>query len=541
MATTGGTEMCQNLPVVGTGRWAVGLAATWCVLLAGGVARAQPCPVVYPSTGAPTGTFTPGEFYFRDNGTPSLLLGTNPTGRLSDFRTLLGQASVNERIVRIHLSVPSNPPAAGQIDCAWAQFWDQVFSVAEQNGLYVLPVLDVWAAWNVDRRAWQSNPFNAANGGPFTNPADLLVAGPNQDLWLNWLVTLVLRWQDRPNILGWEIFSELNLISDTTLGPGGQVTEAAAVQLAEAAAARVHAADSQGRPVSVSQAGGLFSYFANHWPTLATSSVEFVQIHPYAGNAPYFGNLDKLIIDSVRELRATYNKPVFIGEGGLDNLFPVDPANSLTVAPRASVGINQAIWAAAVSGAMNGRALWFEDGYDHNHDLCAYAQFSAYPECVDDDPATVLLLRTVYANASAPVASFLAGVDYSGFAPIRAVLGDDLVGAALGNTAVILGWVRDVVSAAPNWPSRLLSGQTVRVLAPGQSPDWLVTFYDTTTGGVLQSVYTTQQRNGNIIVALPDFSGSIAFQIRPASPVDVVNDTILGQVLPQRFLRAAER
>ena len=90
--------------------------------------------------------------------------------------------------------------------------------------------------------------------------------------------------------------------------------------------------------------------------------------------------------------------------------------------------------------------------------------------------------------------------------------------------------MRDVQSAYdanavdPYWPSRLLSGQTVTVTAPGQSPDWLVTFYDTTTGGVLQSVYTTQQANGDISVALPDFSGSIAFQIHPAPPLDVVID-----------------
>ena len=89
--------------------------------------------------------------------------------------------------------------------------------------------------------------------------------------------------------------------------------------------------------------------------------MDFIQIHPYAGNAPYFGNLDQFILDSVRELRTTYNKPVFIGESGLDTLLPSDPANSLTLEPEAPVGINQAIWAAAVSGAMTGRMLWFED------------------------------------------------------------------------------------------------------------------------------------------------------------------------------------
>jgi len=35
---------------------------------------------------------------------------------------------------------------------------------------------------------------------------------------------------------------------------------------------------------------------------------------------------------------------------------------TLTTAGRADIGIRHAIWAAVVSGAMNGRSLWWEDG-----------------------------------------------------------------------------------------------------------------------------------------------------------------------------------
>ena len=55
----------------------------------------------------------------------------------------------------------------------------------------------------------------------------------------------------------------------------------------------------------------------------------------------------------------------------------------------------------------------------------------------------------------------------------------------------------------------------------------MVTFYSTTTGDVLQSANTTQQANGDIDVALPEFSGSIAFQIHPvdATPPQIVSIT----------------
>ena len=478
--------MDQTCRVAGNGRRTRLLSAVFCVLLAGTAVRAQ------------TVTLVPGEFYFRHDGTPSFALGTNPTGWMtSQFDTLLAYAGANENIVRIHITNGRRPrptTAPGHIDSLWASYWDGVFTTAEQNGLYVLPVFDVWAVW-AKTHAWADNPYNVVNGGPAVDPAELLTESPTRDLWLGWLDSLVVRWEGRSNILGWEVFSELDLISGST--------DSAAVDFVEVAASIIRNSDSQNRPVTASLAG------VNDWPMLSNSSIDFIQVHPYANQT---GDLDDLILSVVRERRALYGKPVFIGESGLDSRAPID-FNTLTLSPQAPVAINQAIWATAVSGAMVGRMLWFEDGYD---------QFHLYPD------STRLDLRTQYKDASAPVASFVAGVDYSGFEPITVVLGNSLMGAALGNTVDILGWVRDVQSAAPNWPSQLLSGQTVTVAAPGQSNEWLVTFYDTAFGGVLQTALTSQQGNGDIIVALPDFSGSIAFQIHPRQPADFDGDGQVG-------------
>ena len=209
--------MAHRQGETGNARWIGVIAAAACVLLADVDVR--------PQVAVPTITLTPGDFYFSVDGTPAFLPGTNPVGWMTaQFDTLLVQASANEKIVRIHLTNgrtpdPNTPP--GMVDELWAQFYDQVFDTAELNGLNVLPVFTVWADWNVDMQGWANNPFNDANGGPFTNPADLLDPGLDQDDWLDWLETLVLRWQHRPNIFAWEVFSELNLISDTDLGPGG--------------------------------------------------------------------------------------------------------------------------------------------------------------------------------------------------------------------------------------------------------------------------------------------------------------------------------
>ena len=481
--------------VTGKPCWTRTIALAVCAILASGG--------VFSQTTVPDITLAPGEFFFRLDGTPSLLLGTNPSGwMLAQFDTLLGWAGRNERIVRIHLTngrVPARDTTPGEVDEDWAAFWDAVLTTAEQNGLQVLPVFEVWADWNESNtgtQSWGNNPYNVANGGPAANPLELLQDTEARQLWLQWLQILVIRWEGRPNILGWEVFSELNLITGAS--------EAAAVGFVESAAAVIRGADTRDRPVTSSLAG------INDWPALSQSdAMDFIQIHPYAENPPSSGNLDALILTTVRQRLTQYGKPVFIGECGLDSRPPVDPVRdpqeTLTMSSQAPVGINHAIWASVVSGAMNGRMLWFEDGYDQYH------------QTLDGDP---LDLRTSYQDASAAVARFLQGVDFSGFSPIDLVVSDDITGSAIGNDDMVLGWVRDIESAAPEWPARSLDRQTITVAAPAQSR---VTFYDTGSGETVQSVYASQEPGGSVSFALPSFEGSIAFKISAATSYSVTD------------------
>ena len=91
-------------------------------------------------------------------------------------------------------------------------------------------VFAVWAEWNEGDPAqgWGANPYNATLRGPAASPADLLRDTPPQQLWLEWLGKLVTRWQQRPNILGWEPFSELDLITGASDGEAVDFVESAA-------------------------------------------------------------------------------------------------------------------------------------------------------------------------------------------------------------------------------------------------------------------------------------------------------------------------
>jgi hypothetical protein len=200
-----------------------------------------------------------------------------------------------------------------------------------------------------------------------------------------------------------------------------------------------------------------------------------------------------LIIRVVRERLQRYGKPVLIGECGLDWR---PPRGTLDVAPRASIGVRHAVWASIVSGAMCGRMLWWQDGYD---------QFE------DAD------LLQHYQKIAVTAATFVEGVDYTGFQPIMCMPTRNVTGAMLGSKTTVLGWFRDVKCAAPNWPVQPIEKATVSLSV--HHPTWSVQFVDPVSGDNIEtrSVTATAEQ---LQLVLPKFEGSIAFKLvaLPATP-----------------------
>jgi len=457
------------------------LAVLWLWLLA-------PCnPAAFsasPNSQGPVLELRSGEKYFRVNGRAAFVLGRNPAGTSPKAYDdhFSSAAAAGERFMRIHFTFIPPSEKAGEIDAAMLRAWDEILDSAEKHGLAVLPVLGVWADWNDGSKKetwhrWENNPFNVERGGPAQRPDELFDDTPCRRLWLKRLETFVKRWSHRRAIVGWEIFSELDLVTGAT--------EERAVQFTERAAAVIRAADPWKRPVTASQAG------INEWPKLLKSTaLDFIEIHPYTDGA-FGGRLDDLIILTVRDRLKRYGKPVLLGECGLNS---APPRGTLEVAARADVGIRHAIWAAVVSGAMNGRMLWWQDGYDQfeKADLCRH-----------------------YQQAAATAASFVRGIDFTGFTPIRCELSSGVKGAVLGNQRMRIAWFRDAKCGPPDWPMKPLSGQYVVMDAPGSS--WQVEFFDPING---KSTGKTRisVRDQRLRIALGTFQGSIVIQLKLVDP-----------------------
>jgi hypothetical protein len=457
-------------------------------------------------------TLKPGDSYFSVDGQTRFIFSRNAGAIFKeDFgNTMDWMAYSGDHVLRIGVENfvlgGYGYTNTGEINEEWAKNWDAFLTLAEAHGLYVVPVFTGWINWNTTGyNIWKDNPFNPANGGPATDSSAIFQEGsPAQKLYLGWARKVATRWQDHKNILAWEVLCEGNLITG--------VSEQAGIAFTEHMAEVIRAADPNHRPITAALAD------VGDWPNYYKSgAIDLIQAHPYTGK------LDRLIVDEVHSELAAYKKPVLIGESGLDAFSAINP-------PNAQIGIQHAIWADIVSGAVNGRALWVEDGE---------ALF---------EPQLKSAYLVKYADVELPEVRFTSGVDFTGFKPLTVQYqsGTKIWGAAIGNESMVLGWFRDAASEPPDW--RLLPnihGQTVTVLVPGSAQNWQVDFYNTKTGYALPGSTLLTRQGDHVIVALPDFTDDIAFKVHvntsgviippptpAAEPTPVVptnTDSIAGQ------------
>jgi hypothetical protein len=461
------------------------------------LAACSPAPTPIPATAVPTRTqtpltpltLTPGDYYFSYNGKPSFVFSRNLAGiKPDDFSVLLDMAHQQGNLI---IRVLTDNQAMGgfsgygysydgDLSEDWSYHWESLFKNAESKGVYIIPSFTGWANWNdTGFNTWASNPFNKNIGGPTEDPRDIYKKdSATQLLYLKWFRSVVTRWQTHKNILAWEVITEVNLINGISQSEG--------VYLTEQLAGIVRESDLLNRPVTASLAD------IGEWPNFYRSdAIDFINFHPYPPSA----RLDTYTLKEVRRYINTYNKPVLIGESGLNAETPDTAAGAISVAENARTGIEHAIWAQLVSGAMNGRALFWEDGYG------IYIQNLGMP------------FLQKYNDVEVPAARFINGEDMTGFKPINANASGKILGAALGDETMIIGWYRDAGCEPPDWPlKQVISKQTVTLTIPGTATNWRVDFYDTHDGTtILGSLFLTRQGN-TLIIPLPDFQDDIAFK-----------------------------
>lgn len=437
----------------------------------------------------PAITLQSGEPHFRVDGVQRFIFVRNLAGYLPaqyERQLALAAEAGGTILVRVQLdSMGNGYTRDGKVDETWAKNWERVFDCAAENGISFLPVFAGWFDWNngdpdYGYSTWKSNPFNALNGGLAQSPAELFVPDSlTQKLWLRWVRLVVGRWQDRGNIAGWEVFSEVNIATGAT--------EPLGVDFIEKAASVIRTVDTHRRPITASLAE------VGEWPGFFRSNaIDFINFHPY----PSSGQLDTFIIQSVGRYISNYGKPVLIGESGLSALPPDIRISTLTTAENARIGVKHAIWAAMVSGAMNGRALYWEDGF---------AVF--FPNLSWD-------FIEKNNDVESPAAAFARDVDFAGFLPLNVQFSSKITGAAVGNETMAVGWFRDAGCEPPSWKLKpVISKQNVSIGVPGTASTWKIDFYSTGPEIVLLSSISVAQKRDRVKIELPDFTDDITFKM----------------------------
>jgi hypothetical protein len=465
-----------------------------------------PLPTKIPQ---PEITIKTGERYFRVNRVPQIIFSRNIAGWYPiDYNTMLEMMPTGgSRLARIAVSSivmgGTGYTSSGEVDEQWAQRWDKVFKKAESEGISVMVSFTGWFDYtrhDFSEWDWNKNPMNAVNGGPASNTHELFQKdSKTQKIFLQWMKTLVTRWQGYKAIVIWEPYSEVNLAEG--------LTEEEAIYFVEQSAKVIHEADPQKRPITNSLADfGDWKKFYN------SPGIDFINIHPYPGS----GQLDAKILNDVPALLTTYKKPVMIGESGLDSAVPSE--KSLTLAKNAITGLRHAIWAGLVSGSMNARGLWWEDGNG------IYFPELSWP-----------YLKNLN-EIELPVHLFSQSLDMTGYEPIDSTFSAKLTGGALGNNTTIIGWFRDSQSEPPDWKTdSIIDGQIVTLSVPGDDAVWKVDFIDTKTGTDVVASSKAAGQGGNITLSLPAFQNDIAFKMElmagekpvqvPSEPVKTISVT----------------
>ena len=370
---------------------------------------------------------------------------------------------------------------ANRLQRAW--LLDQVFKLAEERGVYVMLCLVNHGAFSATTNPeWDSNPYNAALGGPLEFPQDFVSSLAAKELFKRRVRYIAARWAYSPSLAVWEWWNEVQWtpISEQDLMPW--ISEMTA---------ELNTYDPYHHLVSTSFGSGTTN------TTWSLGEISLAQQHDYSA-------ADALLAlpNTLRQFgRTAAGKPVLLAEYGSNAAEETAPYN------REAIHLHNGLWAAPFAGYAGTGMYWWWDNY-----------------------VEPLNLWFQYRGA----AQFFQGEDLRGMTPTAAQVSPGGAGAlALQTTERALVWVRAdgyTFQAAKNaydeagkkgavpadWKYALPVQSGLRVELTGlKDGDYQVQWYSTLDGETGKPE-TLTVKDGRLAVDLPDLQTDLAFKVAPA-------------------------
>jgi formylglycine-generating enzyme required for sulfatase activity len=255
----------------------------------------------------------------------------------------------------------------GRFNEAHAWQLDRILDRAQQDGVRVLLVIanHGQASSSVDAE-WKDNPWNADNGGPLVDAGELFTdarALAGQERLRTYLIA---RYADHPALLGWKLWSEVDLTD--VYGPEPMIS------WHEQAAARWHALDTYGHPVTTHWSGDWHGVYA---PIARLRGIDLLSCDAYHGPYSDVGNsfAEQMAAtigsgDGPAGGLAQYRKPVLVSEyGGNWDACPL---------PQLEAEHACGPWLALVSGQGAGPMLWWFEWVDQGARFAPYRAIAAF-------------------------------------------------------------------------------------------------------------------------------------------------------------------
>jgi hypothetical protein len=249
---------------------------------------------------------------------------------------------------------------------------DAILDAAYANGIRINLTLNNHgqASPNSDRE-WKDNPYNEAQGGPLKEPYELFTSPVAAAGQANLRRYLVARYADHPAILGWKLWSEVNLTAAgdsqrQRQGPGMSApvtTEERRATLArwhEQAAAHLHAIDIYHHAITTHWSG---DYRKPDRNVVKLPGIDYVCIDAYHGNrgggdrsSASLADLIYLGTQDPDNGLGAFGKPLLVTEFGATSQAGPEPQLRAELA--------SAAWAGMCSGNAGMPMMWWFEWID---------------------------------------------------------------------------------------------------------------------------------------------------------------------------------
>jgi hypothetical protein len=378
---------------------------------------------------------------------------------------------------------------------------DRVLDDAYANGIRVNLVINNHgqASPNNDRE-WPTNPWNKVNGGPLLEPYQIFSDEQAYIGQANLRRYLVARYADHPAILGWKLYSEINLTAMGDTQRGGSIPglppAASNKELMETrrrwherAAAHFHDIDNYHHGVTTHWSGD----YRKPYPEIcALPGIDYICIDAYHGggtSSERNNTLIDLIYFGMQEPTrglGKYKKPVWVTEFGATSLGGSSPELAAELA--------SAAWSAMVSGNAGVPMLWWFEWIDQGE---RWQPFGA-------------------------IQRFIVGEDFRGLDARSVVLeGTSDQGAIWARAWVrpgrMLAYIADHAWSAEGTSEPLHSKATVRIGSQVSAGPCRVEWWNADEGKML-SVQYLEHAGGALDLVIPAFMRHCAFKLTRTAP-----------------------